>query len=318
MNVCIVGCGAWGEKRAKSLVGAGCKLVACGDIDSEKAAHFSIIHGPGVKAKSWEIAIQQPEVEMVIVSTPIDSLATVACAALELGRHVLIEKPAGNNSAAIAKIMEAEKASNRKVRVGFNLRYHRAFRKASEVLSEILPIMYVRGRYGHGGRSGYEKEWRMKAGAGELIDQGVHLIDLAQAFVGPFDARVRGEIMTCFWPGDANDNAFLTLRTKDAKLAFLHASYTEWKNLFDFEVVGRGGKLEISGLGGSYGTERLTLYKMLPEMGPPDTTIWEYPMAEDSLEYELSEFVKDIEGNRIPLPGLAEAAEVMRVVESVK
>jgi predicted dehydrogenase len=45
--------------------------------------------------------------------------------------------------------------------------------------------MFVRGRYGQGGRLGYEKEWRADpklSGGGELIDQGVHLIDLAGSF----------------------------------------------------------------------------------------------------------------------------------------
>ena len=49
--------------------------------------------------------------------------------------------------------------------------------------------MFVRGRYGHGGRVGYEREWRADpalSGGGELIDQGVHLIDLARWFLGDF------------------------------------------------------------------------------------------------------------------------------------
>ena len=60
-------------------------------------------------------------------------------------------------------------------------------------------------------------------------------------------------------------------------MAWLHASCTEWKNLFCFEIFGRDGKLQIDGLGGSYGVERLSYYRMLPDMGPPETTIWEYP-----------------------------------------
>ena len=65
----------------------------------------------------------------------------------------------------------------------------------------------------------------------------------------------------------------------DRRMALLHASCTEWKNLFSFEIYGRDGKIEINGLGGSYGVERLAYYRMLPEMGPPETTIWEYPLA---------------------------------------
>ena len=70
-----------------------------------------------------------------------------------------------------------------------------------------------------------------------------------------------------------DDNAFMTLRTAGGQTAFLHVSCTEWKNLFSLEIYGRDGKLAIDGLGGSYGVERLAYYRMLPEMGPPETTI---------------------------------------------
>ena len=73
-------------------------------------------------------------------------------------------------------------------------------------------------------------------------------------------------------------------------MAWLHASWTEWKNLFSFEIMGRDGKLTIDGLGGSYGTERLTLHRMLPQMGPPETTIWEYPFPDRSWADEFAEF----------------------------
>ena len=96
-----------------------------------------------------------------------------------------------------------------------------------------------------------------------------------------------------------DDNAFMLLRTADDKTAFLHASCTEWKNMFSFEIYGRSGKIEISGLGGSYGVERLAFYRMLPEMGPPETTIWEYPMADDSWAVEFAEFVEDIRTKRV-------------------
>jgi len=100
-------------------------------------------------------------------------------------------------------------------------------------------------------------------------------------------------------------------------VAFLHASCTEWKNLFSFEVYGKAGKLEISGLGGSYGVERLAWYRMLPEMGPPETTIWEYPMADDSWEHEMAEFREDVQRNRRPSAGLADAQAALRVIEEV-
>jgi predicted dehydrogenase len=97
----------------------------------------------------------------------------------------------------------------------------------------------------------------------------------------------------------------------------LHASCSEWKNLFSFEIYGRTGKLHIEGLGGSYGVERLLFYEMLPEMGPPETTTWEYPGADESWKLEMDEFLEDIRLARTPVPGLKEARAALEVVEKI-
>jgi predicted dehydrogenase len=78
-----------------------------------------------------------------------------------------------------------------RVRVGFNHRYHPAFPQgAGDFLSGVMgDLMFLRARYGHGGRVGYDQEWRADpklSGGGELIDQGIHLIDLAGWFLGEF------------------------------------------------------------------------------------------------------------------------------------
>ncbi|MEM7348443.1 MAG: gfo/Idh/MocA family oxidoreductase, partial [Chloroflexota bacterium] len=68
---------------------------------------------------------------------------------------------------------------------------------------------------------------------------------------------------------------------------------------------------------GSYGVERIAFYKMLPEMGPPDTTIWEYPRADTSWAREFAEFVEDIELGRQPAAGLPDALVALQVVEQI-
>ncbi len=72
-------------------------------------------------------------------------------------------------------------------------------------------LMFIRARYGHGGRVGYDKEWRADpklSGGGELIDQGIHLIDLAGWFLGEFK-KIDGHADTYFWKMPVDDNAFL-------------------------------------------------------------------------------------------------------------
>jgi predicted dehydrogenase len=319
MKVALIGCGSIGQKRARSLGDA--QLVAvCDAVPDRAAALAKTAHGCAVAA-DWETIVSLPGIDVVIVATTHDLLAPIAAAAVAAGKHVLIEKPGARTAAELECVAQAARRTGALVRVGFNHRYHRAFRKAREVFeSGVLgELMFVRGRYGHGGRIGYDKEWRAHpeiSGGGELIDQGMHLIDLARWFLGDF-TRVQGSIATYFWDMPVEDNGFLLLRTAQGQTAFLHASCTEWKNLFSFEIYGRTGKLEISGLGGSYGTERLALYQMLPEMGPPPTTIWEYPMADDCWQAEFQEFLEDIRLGRQPNPGIAAAQAALRIVETV-
>jgi len=260
-------------------------------------------------------------VDIVVVATSHDALAGVTLAAVRAGKHVLVEKPAARDAAELTPVIAAAAEEGVLVRVGFNHRYHRAFVKAREIVSsgELGDLMFIRGRYGHGGRLGYDQEWRAIkeiSGGGELIDQGVHLIDLARTFLGDF-SEVQGFAHTYFWNMRVEDNGFMLLKTPSKQVAMLHASWTEWKNTFSFEIYGRHGKLDISGLGGSYGVERLAYYKMLPQMGPPETVIWEYPMADNSWDIEFAEFLEEIRLGRQPAAGLADARAALEIVESI-
>ena len=317
-GVAIVGCGLIGQKRAHALRGA--KVVACADVAIERAEGLAKATG-AVAARDWREVIGRDDVGMVIVATTNNLLAEISAAALNAGKHVLVEKPAARSVAEIDEVIAAQKKSGYLVHVGFNHRYHPAMRKARELVDagEAGEMMFVRGRYGHGGRVGYDREWRADpqlAGGGELIDQGVHLIDLARQFVGDVRA-VRGYATTYFWDMPVDDNAFMLLTSARGQSAFLHVSCTEWKNLFSFEIYGRTAKLHAEGLGGSYGVERLTLYKMRPEMGPPDTTAWEYPRPDESWALELEEFMDDIARQRQPAAGLADARAALAVVEAI-
>jgi predicted dehydrogenase len=270
---------------------------------------------------NWQEAILCHDVDIVLAATTHDMLAPIAAKAAAAGKHVLIEKPGARRAGELDTVAVAAQRMGVKVRVGFNHRYHRALQKAHEIFrtGELGDLMFVRGRYGHGGRPGYDKEWRAepeKSGGGELIDQGMHLIDLARWFLGDF-GEVRGTVARYFWQMPVEDNAFLLLKTPTGQVAFLHATWTEWKNLFSLEIYGRAGKLEISGLGGSYGVERLAWYKMSTQMGPPDTFIWEYPMADNSWEAEFQAFLDDIRQNREPNPGLSDAQAALRIVAKV-
>jgi predicted dehydrogenase len=315
----IVGCGLIGHKRAKALGGSG-KLVACADLDAGRAENLARVAGAQVFL-DWRELVRSPLVDVVIIATLHDSLAEITLSAAQAGKHVLVEKPAARNVAELMPVIAAVKQQDIKVHVGFNHRYHRSLRKAKEIVDSgaLGELMFVRARYGHGARVGYEKEWRSNpalSGGGELIDQGPHLIDLSRWFLGDF-VEVQGFAHTYFWDMPVDDNGFMLLKTVKKQTAFLHVSCTEWKNLFSMEIYGTKGKIDLSGLGGSYGLEKITWYKMLPEMGPPETTSWEYPMSDDSWAVEIAEFFDNIRLNREPTSSLADASAALDIVEQI-
>lgn len=315
----IVGCGFIGQRRARAIPGG--QLVACADVDMARATALANTVGCCRAFGDWREMLSQVPCDVVIVATLHDSLAEIAHGAVTAGRHVLVEKPAARFAAELAPVAAAAREKNVLVRVGFNHRYHAALRKARELVDSgaLGELMFIRARYGHGARIGYDREWRAdprRSGGGELIDQGPHVIDLARWFLGDF-TDVKGLAVTYYWDMPVDDNGFMLLRTADGKTAFLHVSCTEWKNMFSFEIYGRDGKIDINGLGGSYGVERIAFYRMLPQMGPPETTIWEYPMADASWAVEFAEFVDDIRSGRPPAAGLGEAIAVLKVIEKI-
>jgi predicted dehydrogenase len=308
-----------GRKRAGALKGH--ELAVVSDASPERASSLAAEWPAARVAGTWKEAVESPDVDAVIVATTNEWLAPVTLAAVENGRAVIVEKPAARSARELRPVIDAATRRGVLVHVGFNHRYHPALRKAREIHSSgaLGELMFIRGRYGHGGRPGYDREWRADpriAGGGELLDQGVHLIDLSRWFLGDFQS-VEGYAHTFFWNMPVEDNGFLLLRTTNGQVAWLHASCTEWKNLFSFEIYGRQGKLHVEGLGGSYGVERLAHYHMLPQMGPPETTIWEYPGKDRSWELELEAFKNAVAGRNSEGPRLEDALAALETVERI-
>jgi predicted dehydrogenase len=313
-----VGCGAVAAKRAAGLPPP-LSVRSVYDVNTARAEEVarSMTPNPHVAASPDEALAGG--VELAIIATYHRDLVPLACLAVDAGCHVLVEKPGGRSSAELRLLRERAEAQQRIVRVGYNHRFHPAVLRARDLVTSgrYGTVMHLRGRYGHGGRPGYEREWRADpelAGGGELLDQGVHLIDLVRHMTGNV-ALAFAEVRTDFWNCTVEDNAYLGLRPDAGGFAWLHASWTEWKNLFSLEIALQQAKIEISGLGGSYGPERLTLYEMLPEMGPPLATTWEWPFPDKSWGLEVEDFVSAVAGGASQGAGLDDALAVLEIVE---
>ena len=271
----------------------------------------------------WTKLINYKSLDAVIISTTHNLHSKIIEECLKKNLHIFVEKPASINNKESYKILKILKKKKKlKLRVGFNHRYHPAFLLAKKIINQkkIGKIFCIRAVYGHGGRLGYEKEWRFNkkySGGGELIDKGSHLIDLSRLFLGNLKVDTFS-LNNFFWRTNLEDNCFLNLKNEKGAVAILHASSTEWKNKFIFEIFGKYGKIEINGLGRSYGKESLTLFKMSKKMGVPQSK--RILFKRDYLyswKEEFKEFYKDIIKDKNPIPGMQDAHENLKIISKV-
>ena len=294
LRVAIVGCGLIGAKRAAAL-GPADAVVGCFDVNGDAARALAERHGARACATLEELLGAGADV--VVVATVHDRLAELAEAALAAGAHVLVEKPAGVSVAQIDRLLACQREAGRLVKVGFNHRFHPGLaRLAEEVHSgRHGELLHVRARYGHGGRPGYDREWRAdpaRSGGGELVDQGMHLLDLVHWLAGPLPLHA-ALLRTHFWDTPVEDNAALLLGepgSRTAPWAQLHVSWTEWRNMFSLEAYCRTAKLAVDGLVRSYGPQRLRVWRMSPQLGPPELEEVAYPDEDRSWEREWASF----------------------------
>jgi predicted dehydrogenase len=321
MRVGIIGCGLIGTRRAKVALDSGDEVVVVADLDADRAAAVAAATH-AAWATSWTEVVSRDDLDVVVVSTSNDQLARASIAALESGKHVLCEKPLGRNASEAAAIVAAAESAGKLLKVGFNHRHHPGIAAARRHVDEgtIGKVFAIRAVYGHGGRAGYEREWRAdpaRSGGGELLDQGVHIVDLARWFIGEI-AQAQGLVGTYHWPiQPVEDNAFALLRSSDGGVVSFHTSWTQWKNTFRFEILGTDGYIRIDGLGGSYGTERLTIAKRNDDSSPPveETTSFDGPDL--SWHSEWREFSAAIAENRQPLGNGIDGLAAVRILDAI-
>tara|TARA_B100000902_G_scaffold398010_1_gene463450 strand:+ start:1155 stop:2135 length:981 start_codon:yes stop_codon:yes gene_type:complete len=318
MKVGIIGCGLIGYKRANALNKH--KIVGCFDKNKKLSKKFSENFNC-LDYKNVNELIKNKDIDIVFICTFHNSLFKYTKLCLKNNKHILVEKPGAKNLQEISELIKLSNKYNKlKIHVGYNHRFHPSIISARKIINKNIlgKVMYIRARYGHGARLNYNKEWRMIkkiSGGGELIDQGSHLIDLSRLFLGELFVK-NSLLKNFFWKTNVDDNAFLLLgNKKNEKVAFLHCSCTEWKNKFSFEIFLEYGKLEIKGIGGSYGVETLICYKMKKKMGIPKIKTWKFYKNDDSWKKEIDYFVKTIDDKKNSESDIYNAYENMKIIK---
>jgi len=268
--------------------------------------------------------------DIVFVCIPNKFVPQTVCFFLNQGVHVFCEKPPGRCKEDVERMRQAEAGHpGVKLKFGFNHRYHQAVLDAKAIVDKkrLGKILWLRGVYGKGGGSRYDKNWRNQrdiSGGGILMDQGIHMVDLFRLFCGDFE-EVKSFIGQHYWPVGVEDNAFVMMRNSRGQVGILHSSATQWKYMFSLEIYLEKGYITISGILSStrnYGVETLKIARCLyDEQGYP------LPNPQESINYydedaswklELEEFISCIEHNTpVQVGSSQEAYQTMCLIEQI-
>ncbi|MCX7030382.1 MAG: Gfo/Idh/MocA family oxidoreductase [Spirochaetes bacterium] len=189
------------EGAAKSGIA---EVVAVADIHPGRLSAFAAKHGIKKTYPKAEDLIHDKGIDAVYIAVPNAYHAPYAVAALESGKHVILDKPFATSYAEASRVVEAARKSGKVFTVGMNQRFVEGAQKIRTLaergyFGEIYRMRAFWRRRRGAPRLGTWFGSRKLSGGGCFLDIGVHMLDLALYTAGDFDAEsVSGAVYTKF------------------------------------------------------------------------------------------------------------------------
>jgi predicted dehydrogenase len=348
-NLAIIGCGRIGEREASAIVSMpDVRLVAVADIGPafrDKALRMGGTYDCDV-VHNWRHLVTRKDVDIIVVSTPNNFHKEISIEAMLHGKHVICEKPLATTLEDAEQILLTAHAQGVRLVTNFNHRLHDHNLAAKQIVDQGLigrPV-FIRGRIGHGrfilgtsptqpGRFLCQDTWYMdseQAGGGTVIDNGVHLFDLARWFMDDEFVEVKGGVTRNLdlckdqsdgspaspVPIECEDNGFGLYKTADGRTAALHSSWVQWKGYLYLEVFGTHGFVVID----NDEIRGHVSYGVFDRHGAPITEKVEVPpllKPDPSWRRQIQSFVSALRENREPTSNGYDGLQALRMVHAL-
>ena len=301
---------------------------------SDEYASYRQKFREGKSFKNFKQMFKNLKSDIVFVCLPNKFAIEATILALKNGSHVFCEKPPARNLNEMKKLFKIILKHKKQVLIyGFNHRYHDTIIRTKKIIKEkkFGKIINFRGVYGKSyitpmiKGSKFKKKhfsWRERkkdAGGGILIDQGIHMIDMLNFFLGNF-VEAKSFISNNFWKKNVEDNVYSILKNKDGIFASIHSSATLWKHKFSLDITLEKGMISLSGiLSGtkSYGKEKINIIKKINN-GKVIEKKFEF-VEDKSWQREIKYFLKIIEDKKTNSysGGFNDAYETMKLIEMI-
>jgi predicted dehydrogenase len=226
------------------------RLVAVADVSAEARARAAAEFGIAQQFDDAFVAAREAEADAVIICVPNHLHAPVTLAALESGKHVLVEKPMALSLADAEAMATAAERAGRVLMCGLSLRFASSIRQVKALVAGGAvgtPRRVVHRRMSRGmGRD--ESTWfgSQAASGGILPGIGSHSIDAILWWLDDEAARVSAEVRSLNAAMDIEDEAAVLMTTRSGALASMEFSFN-YRVGYDWAVAGDGGVLSLRG-----------------------------------------------------------------------
>jgi myo-inositol 2-dehydrogenase/D-chiro-inositol 1-dehydrogenase len=206
MTFAVAGYGAWGRFHARSIANApDGHLVAIAAPSEINAKAAKVDFPDAVVYRNWEALIADPAIEAIAVATPNYLHAPIAVAALEAGKHVLVEKPMANTIADCNRIIAAAKRSKTQLSVGLQSRLSPQWGRIHALIEDgaigqpqHVHVSLFRHPYRQGS-SGWRYD-KMRVGSW-VLEEPVHFFDLALWYLARSGRPIKVQALGVGQPG---------------------------------------------------------------------------------------------------------------------
>jgi predicted dehydrogenase len=228
----VVGLGYWGPNLARNFAAlAGCELSWCCDADEAARERIAPRFPDARMTGSLEDLLGDPELDAIVLATPVPTHAELAVSVLSAGKHCFVEKPLAQSVADAERAVAAARESGRVLMVGHLLEYHPGVQRLKELTrsGELGEIYYIYGNRLNLGKLRADENALWSLGAHD-VSVVLHLADEE-----PWEVVAHGE---SYVRQGVEDVVFCFLRFPSGLSAHLHLSWLDPHKERRFTVVG--------------------------------------------------------------------------------
>ncbi|MBE0540475.1 MAG: Gfo/Idh/MocA family oxidoreductase [Verrucomicrobia bacterium] len=316
----VVGCGYWGPNLIRNLrQSPDCQLKVICDASEQRLRHMQRLHPDVATTNNFEDLLKDPELEAVVIATPVRFHFDMAKACLNAGKHVFIEKPMARTVAEGEELVALADRQGLVIMVGHTFLFSPAVRRMKEIIDsgDIGELQYISAR-------------RLNLG---LFQKDINVAwDLAPHDISIILHLLEEQPVSVSCQGNSHvtrgieDVTMMYLNFRKNRCAFIQNSWLDPKKVRQMTIVGSRRMIVYDDI---EPLEKLKVYDSRVEVPPHYDTFADFTYSyhygdayvpyikqDEPLKLECQHFLECIREGATPITGGRQGLEVVRILEA--